>query len=330
MILSRSSWVCIRRSLWNGFANGIGFQLFPSVESLLNPHPISPLYTWPRPPCHLWPTRKWWGRAVVAETQKALFLCNCCRTTLVSSNGGRVEAVAPPRWLSGWCGLLKETQWWPQWSLNGSYWSAKGGTMVVKGRQKRRPNWYTMFTTVRIFYGATNGRSLCIISATTVTIVPLFWTCAKLHGDHGVHGDVWTSCVPPLNDQGKRSASFLPSTATWPFLWSHKEAQSLQPLCKGGIRCYSNRLPIANTWWRHQMETFSAWLALCVGISLVSSHSRLLPICDAFFYSAWPPSFPSHIKKEVTERPNAENEIPASGAIIMPRNTVTTGTIDRS
>ena len=48
------------------------------------------------------------------------------------------------------------------------------------------------------------------------------------------------------------------------------------------------------------------------------------------FYSTWPPSFSSHIKKEVTERPNAGNEISASGAVIMPRNTVTTGTIDGS
>ena len=52
--------------------------------------------------------------------------------------------------------------------------------------------------------------------------VRLFWTCSKLHGDHGVHGDVWTSYVPPLNDQGNRSASLLPSTATWPVLWSYK------------------------------------------------------------------------------------------------------------
>ena len=63
--------------------------------------------------------------------------------------------------------------------------------------------------------------------------------------------------------------------------------------------------------------------------------NRLLPQSLAtdmrrLFYSTWPPSFSSHIKKEVTERPNAGNEIPASGAIIMPRNTVTTGTIDRS
>ena len=38
----------------------------------------------------------------------------------------------------------------PQWSLFGRYWSAKGGTMVVQGRQKDRANWHTMFTTEHI------------------------------------------------------------------------------------------------------------------------------------------------------------------------------------
>ena len=43
-----------------------------------------------------------------------------------------------------------EAQWSPQWPLNGRYWSAKGDTVVVQGRQKHRINWYTMFTTVQI------------------------------------------------------------------------------------------------------------------------------------------------------------------------------------
>ena len=83
----------------------------------------------------------------------------------------------------------------------------------------------------------------------------------------------------------------------------------------------------------------SLWTTLYISRSFWSSrrfskvasprHSRLIPICNAFFYSTWPPSFSSHIKKEVTERPNAGNEISASGAVIMPRNTVTIGTIDR-
>ena len=56
------------------------------------------------------------------------------------------------------------------------------------------------------------------------------------HGVHGIHWDLWMSCVPPLKDQGNRSASFVPSTATLPVLWSHKRAQSLQSPCKGSIK----------------------------------------------------------------------------------------------
>ena len=39
-----------------------------------------------------------------------------------------------------------------------------------------------------------------------------------------VHGEAWTSCVlcATMSDQGNLSASFVPSTVTWPVLWSHK------------------------------------------------------------------------------------------------------------
>ena len=207
---------------------------------------------------------KWSGRSVVDQTQKVLFLCNCCSTTLVPS-------LNDQSCCSGATGRAKEAEWrqnhcqcgwrvavvaeWRHsgrhWSLNGRYWSAKGGTMVVQGREKRCSNWYTMFTTVRIFYGATDGRPLCIHSATTAMCVPssclratderptfsaifvrLFWACSKLHGDHGVHGDVWTSCVPPLNDQGNRSASFLPSPAT-SFVVAQWRQKGRNPCVKG-------------------------------------------------------------------------------------------------
>ena len=46
------------------------------------------------------------------------------------------------------------------------------------------------------------------------------------------------------------------------------------------------------------------------------------------FYPTWPPSFSSHIKKEVSERPNAGNEISASEAFTVPRNAVTAGAVD--
>ena len=138
----------------------------------------------------------------------------------------RVEAEPSPWWLKSCRDRRMEAEWSPQWSLNGRYWSAKEVQW-----------WYKAGRSIA------HGRPLCIHSATTAMRVPsscllwatcerltssatfvrLFWTCSKLHGDHGVHGEVWTSSVPPLNDPaGNLSASFVPSAATWPVLWSHK------------------------------------------------------------------------------------------------------------
>ena len=138
------------------------------------------------------------------------------------------------------------------WSLNGgtvvdtviTQWTPLVGQRRHNGGTRKADMSLKLIHNVRIFHWATNGRPLCIHSATTAMCVPsscllwatcerptpsgtfvrLFWTCSKLHGDHGVHvhGNVWTSYVPPLNDQSNRSASLLPSTATWPVLWSHK------------------------------------------------------------------------------------------------------------
>ena len=76
-----------------------------------------------------------------------------------------------------------EAEWLPQWSLNGRYRSAKGGTMVAQGKQKHCSNWYTLFTPVHIFYGATNSQPLCIHCAITAIRVPsscLLWaTCER-------------------------------------------------------------------------------------------------------------------------------------------------------
>ena len=136
------------------------------------------------------------------------------------------------------------------WSLNGgtvvataiTQWTPLVGQRRHNGGTRKADVPLKLIHSVHIFYWATNGRPLCIHSATTAMCVPsscllwatcerptssatfvrLFWTCSKLHGNHGVHDDVWTSYVQPLNDQGNCSASLLPSTATWPVLWSHK------------------------------------------------------------------------------------------------------------
>ena len=152
-----------------------------------------------------------------------------------SRKEGRVKAEPLPLWLKCCRGRWMEAQCSPQWSLNGRHWSAKGGTMVVQGRQTCRSNWYTMFAffTERPMADHCASilrprRCVCLHPASferptsSVTFLRLFGTCSKLHGDHGVHGHVWTSCVPTLNDQGNCSASLLPWTATWPVLWSHK------------------------------------------------------------------------------------------------------------
>ena len=138
------------------------------------------------------------------------------------------------------------------WSPNGGKVVASDRSMDAIGRPKKARWWYTSDADSLLkliqnvnnstLLWATNGRPLCIPSTTTALCVPfpcplwatcerptssatfvrLFWTCSKLHEDYGVRGEVWTSSVPPLNDQGNLSASLVPSTATWPVLWSHK------------------------------------------------------------------------------------------------------------
>ena len=46
----------------------------------------------------------------------------------------------------------------------------------------------------------------------SATFVRLFWTCSKLDGDHGVHGGVWTSCVPLWTT---KATLLLPSSLQW-------------------------------------------------------------------------------------------------------------------
>ena len=173
-----------------------------------------------RPLCLPWTTK-----AAVVPQHVAQRRQSECRTIATvaqvlpwSLNGGTVVATVIAQW----------TPLVGQWRHNGG--TRKAGVSLKFETQCSH------------FYWVTNGRPLCIHSATTAMCVPsfcllwatcerptssatfvrLFWTCSKLHDDHGVHGDVWTSSVPPLNDQGNRSASALPSTATWPVLWSHK------------------------------------------------------------------------------------------------------------
>ena len=127
----------------------------------------------------------------MTKSPKPRILCNCHIMTLVPSWTTKTDVVAQQvaqRRNSGGRTIGMVAQ--------GLYRSPNGGRVVATviaqwtllvGQMRhngctrkagaRRPNWYTL------------------------TFVPLFWTCSKLHGDHVVHGDVWTFFIPPLNDQ---------------------------------------------------------------------------------------------------------------------------------
>ena len=101
--------------------------------------------------------KKWSGRSEVAETQKILFLCDCCSTTLVPSlndhscHSGTTGRTKEAGWKQHHCyvgsrvtvGRRMEAQWSSQRSLSGRYWSNKWGTPVGT---RRNNNVFTMST----------------------------------------------------------------------------------------------------------------------------------------------------------------------------------------
>ena len=157
----------------------------------------------------------------------------------------------------------------PQWSLNGRHWSAERGTMVVQVGQKHRWNWliHRVYNSKHFFYLATNGRPLCIHSVTMRMLVPssclLLWPVSDLpHRRHlcdclnilktlrrawqpWVHGEVWTSSVPPLNDQGNHSASLAFIDALVGFVVAQERRKGRSRCVKGvahnalNAGCYS-------------------------------------------------------------------------------------------
>ena len=212
-----------------------------------------PLYTRLRHSCHLWATRKKIsGRSVVAQTQKILFLCNCCSMNLgpylnhQDCWSGTTSRTKEAEWRQNHCHGGPRVVVVAEWRHSGRHaqWTPLVGQRGHNGGKREAETSFKLIHNVyngTHFYWAINSPTLCVHSATTAMYVPsscllwatcerptsatfvrLFWTCPKLQGDHGVHDEVWTSCVPPLNDQGKLSASFVPSTAIWPVLWSHK------------------------------------------------------------------------------------------------------------
>ena len=193
----------------------------------------------PRPLCYLWATRKsenWPGRSVVTQTQKVLFLYNCCSTTLVPSLNDR-------KCCSGRTGRAMEAEW-RQSHCHGLLWSPNGGTMIAQWTQLVGLRRYSgdrreAEASLKLIHNVYNSthffmerpmaepctsilrprRYVCLPPASFERPVsdrpprrPLcdcFEHAQKLHGDHGVHGEVWTSSMPPLNDLGNLSASFV-------------------------------------------------------------------------------------------------------------------------
>ena len=87
-----------------------------------------------------------------------------------------------------------------------------------------------------------------------------------------VHGEAWTSCVlcATMSDQGNLSASFVPSTVTWPVLWSHKGGgggggggggvhKGCSPCVKGVERTNSILDTLSTGYTRQAFSVFNAW-----------------------------------------------------------------------
>ena len=153
---------------------------------------------------------------VVVQNQKVLFLCNCCSTTLVRS-------LNYQNCCSGTTGRAKKAEWRQNHCHSGPRVAAvaelrHSGRHSLLGRPMSDPCVFILRPRRCVYLPPASLER----PTSSATFVRLFLTCSKPHGDHGIHGVVWTSSVPPLNDQGNLSAFAVPSTATWPILWSHK------------------------------------------------------------------------------------------------------------
>ena len=146
----------------------------------------SPLYTVLRPSCHLCATIKWLGRSVVAGTQKVLFLCNCCRTTLVPSLNNQSCC-------SGTTGRAKKAGWrqnhchgGPSVAVVAEWWHSgrhSHRSMDAIGRPNEAQWWNK------------EGRRVAQIDA----------QCS-----HFLLADQWPTTVHPFCDQGNVCAFILP------------------------------------------------------------------------------------------------------------------------
>ena len=105
---------------------------------------------------------------------------------------------------------MVEAEWWSQWSLNTRYKSTKGGTIVVRGRQKHRSYWKIMFTIKHII----------------------------------LSGDYWRTFVHPFCDHSDACASLLPR------LSDHQVTDLLGDLCATVLIALKTSWRPWHPWWR--------------------------------------------------------------------------------
>ena len=84
-----------------------------------------------------------------------------------------------------------------------------------------------------------------------------------------IHSKIYSTC-------SKRCTRFYCVSFVWLYFGARWFTGWMYPYSSGLLHWHWNNLKLAVgpvTWWRHQMETFSAKLALCVGISPVPVNS---------------------------------------------------------
>ena len=165
-----------------------------------------------------------------------------------------LKAEPLPWWLKCCRGRWMEAQWSPQWSLNRRHWSAKGGTMVVQGRQTCRSHWCTMFT---FFTGRPMvdhcasilrpRRCVCLHPASFERPVsdrpprrPLCDCFEHAQNFTATMASMAMSERPmchPWTTKATVRPPFCLQRRPGQFCGRTREAQRSQPLCKGGIKC---------------------------------------------------------------------------------------------
>ena len=232
----------------NIFSQNEDTLLFEVWESLQNMPPTPLTHGWNlRPSCHLWATRQFTRKlSGRPRTRKACFWVTAAarslcvpwttKTTVVTQqvvqrrqSGGRTIAMVAQGLQSSPNGGTVVATVIAQWTLLVSQRRPKCGTGEAKSSLKLIHNVYnsTLFTgwpMIPVHLFCDLGGDVCafLLWATyerptcPATLCDCFEHAQKLHGDHDIHCDVWTSSVPPMIDQGNLSASLVPSTVTRP------------------------------------------------------------------------------------------------------------------